>query len=115
MPGGKGEGDFVRCLAREQGLGGKQQARCCRGAAFLQPPAKMPARAQHPPHQRADGAPVAAADEAARAEELIGHGIGRARVGLDEAQKVNGGGKLSGGSHNRAIAASGQGAKGSLV
>src|SRR5271163_3581345 len=62
---------------------------------MLQPPAKMPARAQHAPDERAHLTPVARADKPPRAEKMIGNRIGRPMIRLDRRDQINRGGKLS--------------------
>src|SRR6185312_740992 len=59
-----------------------------RGA--LQPPGEATKGAQRAPRPRGDRAPVARADEATVAEEIIGHRVGRlARRALDRFQEVD--------------------------
>ena len=42
---------------------------------------------------------------------MVGHRVSRAGIGLDEAEKVDGGGKLSGGCHGAPVADAGRGVK----
>ena len=80
-------------MLQQHGEGQHQQPRRRLCAACPQPPFQPSLFAHHPPDGVADIAPVAAADEAAGAEEVMGDGIGRAaRLRGEGGQQVDRGG-----------------------